>query len=194
MKFDAMYEQDERAGADASTPQTPPDEWKIEDLPTGAQEYIRQLRAEAADRRKALEKAEREAAQREQARLAEEGRWKELAEQRERDLAKVQPYQERAAALESMIIASNKTRMERIPEDMRALVPTEYPPERLAGWLDANFDRLLKRPAPDVDAGAGAGAGNGLPRLSQEQIEMARMMGVSLDAYAKQLAELNKTR
>jgi len=167
------------------------DEWKLEDLPTGAQKYIKELRAEAAERRKALEAERVEAQRREQTRLAEEGRWKELAESRAAELAKVTPYQERATALEAMIVASNKTRIERIPEDMRALVPIEYAPEKLAGWLDANLDRLLKRPAPEVDAGAGAtAAGTGLPKLTEDERRIARAMGLSEEAYAKRKAEL----
>lgn len=151
--------------ADAVDPQTPPpaqpadagaDNWRIDDLPPGAQQYIRELRSEAAERRKALEKQQTEAAEREQKRLAEQGQFKELADQRARMVDELKPYQTRAESLEARIRKGNETRIAQIREDMRALVPTNYSPEDLADWLDANMTRLAPRPAPSLDAGAGA--------------------------------------
>jgi hypothetical protein len=92
-------------------------------------------------------------------RLEEEGNWSELARQRQAELEALKPYQERAQALESVIRSSNEERLKRIPEDMRDLVPTDYPPEKLQTWLNANERRLVKQPAPNYDAGAGNGSG-----------------------------------
>ena len=78
-----------------------------------------------------LAKFQEEASAREQARLQEEGRWKELAEQRGKDLAALQPFQERAQNLETAIKAANEKLIAQVPEQMRKLIPVDYPPERL---------------------------------------------------------------
>lgn len=166
--------------------QTAPDSTQISALPDSVQRYIAQLRQEAAERRVALKKLEEEAAKREQARLAEEGRWKELAEKREQELQKLTTYQQRAEALEAMLRESNERRMKRLPEDMQAVVPVEYPPEKLAAWLDANLEKLLKPVAPNLDGGAAMGS-SGAPKLSEEQIAMARRLGLTPEEYAKGL-------
>lgn len=160
-------------------------EWRMEDLPGGAQAYIKQLRDENADRRKALTAAEDAARQREQARLQEEGKWKELAQAREAELAKIAPYQERAQALEAMIRAGNETRIKAIPESMRGIVPTDYPPEKLSGWLDANWQLLQPKPAPNLDAGAGGG-GKPAASLTEAERTIARNMGLTPEQYAAQ--------
>lgn len=157
---------------------------RVDDLPSWAQDMIRGLRDEAASRRVALKKHEEEARQREQQRLAEQGQWRELAESRAKELSDLQPYRERAESLESMLRDSNKRRIEQIPEDMRALVPTDYAPEKLASWLDANISRLTKPIAPRLDGGATGGSGNTMT-LTDEEKQVARATGMSLEDYAK---------
>ena len=93
------------------------------------------------------------------------------------------PYRERADALESMIRDSNKSRIESIPEDMQPLVPTDYAPEKLASWLDANLSRLTKPIAPKLDGGA-SGSGSAIS-LTDEEKQVARDTGVSFEDYAK---------
>ncbi len=156
----------------------------VDDLPSWAQDMIRGLRDEAASRRVALKKHEEEARQREQQRLAEQGQWKELAESRAKELSDLQPYRDRAEALETMLRDSNKHRIEQIPEDMRALVPTDYAPEKLASWLDANISRLTKPIAPRLDGGASGGSGSTVT-LTDEEKQVARATGMSLEDYAK---------
>jgi len=160
-----------------------PESNSVDDLPSWAQDMIRGLRDEAAARRVALKKHEEEARQREQARLAEQGQWKELAESRAKELNDLQPYRDRAEALETMLRDSNKHRMEQIPEDMRALVPTDYAPEKLASWLDANISRLTKPVAPRLDGGATGGSS--AVTLTDEEKQVARATGMSLEDYAK---------
>lgn len=159
---------------------------KLDDLPGWAQTMIRELRDEAAARRVALNEAK--AAQ--QQRLAEEGKWKELAEARAAELAGLTPFKERADTLEQMIRASNSARINTVREDMRALIPVDYPPEKLATWLDANIARLTTPPAPNIDAGAGAsGGGSRLPTLTPEQVEMAKIARMTPAQYAEMLAK-----
>jgi hypothetical protein len=162
-------------------------------LPEATQRYIAALRHEAAERRVALKKLEEEMAKREQARLAEEGRWKELAEKREVELQKLMPYQQRAEALEATLRESNTQRMKRLPEDMQAIVPVDYAPEKLAAWLDANLEKLLKPVAPNLDGGAGAG-GSSRTTLTDEQRTMARRMNMTDEQFAQQLAKLRSNQ
>lgn len=177
------------AGADA------PGDWdgNIETLPSKAQEYIRQLREEAAANRvKAKQEAE-ERQRREQQALAEQGKWKELAEARQRELEQFKGYQERAETLEGLIRKSNQARIERIPEDMRALVPADYlTPDQLNAWLDANEARLVKPTAPNTDAGAGAGGGGSQVRLTEDQKNLARALGISEDKMIEQIKRENQ--
>lgn len=106
-----------------------------------------------------LQQQQADATLREQERLKEEGRWKELAETRGTELAQVKPFQERATLLEKRMADANKARIERVPEDLRALIPTKLSTEDLADWLDANWERLTVKPAPNLDGGAGGGSG-----------------------------------
>jgi len=162
----------------------------IDTLPTWAQEMIRELRDEAAQRRLALKSQEEESRKRDQARLAEEGKWKELAETRFSELSKLQPYQERAETLEGIIRKSNETRIARIREELRGLVPTEYAPEKLSSWLDTNWERLTTKPAPDLDAGAGGSGGTTPVRLTEEERQMAARFGMTPEQYAITKARL----
>lgn len=187
-----MPDEQGRDAQNSSTPDTnggtpgSGEQGKIEDLPEWGQRLIRELRSEATDRRKALEKASAEAAQREQARLAEEGKWKELAEARAAELSKLTPYQQRASELEKVIADSNNRRVALIPDGMKSLVP-QLPAEQLAAWLDANWGTLTRKPAPEIDAGAGGGS-KGIGALSAEELQMAAKLGLTAEQYAKSKA------
>jgi phage I-like protein len=170
-------------------PEPEQEQANVDDLPSWAQDMIRGLRSEAAERRVALKKYEEESRKREQERLAEQGKWRELAESRASELSELQPYKDRADTLETMIRDSNKSRIETIPEDMRALVPTDYAPEKLAGWLDANMSRLTKPIAPKLDGGASGGSGSTIS-LTDEEKQVARSSGMSLEDYAKYKARI----
>ena len=161
---------------------------RIEDLPEWAQDLIRQTRDEAAQRRIALKQQQEDARKREQARLAEEGKWKDLAETREQELAEVKPFQERAEALEKMIRKSNEARIEKVREDMRGLIPTDYAPEKLSSWLDTNWERLVAQPAPNIDAGAGGGSGQSV-KLTVDEQAMAKAWDMTPEQY---IAHKNK--
>lgn len=120
-----------------------------------------------------------------QKQLEEQGNYKSLAEERAAQLAQLQPYQERATALEKIIRESNEARLRGIPENMRALVPTEYAPEKLQAWLNAN-EKLLTNPAPpQFGAGAGSATPQGQPQLTSEEMEMAKRFGLSEEDVLK---------
>lgn len=125
-------------------------------------------------------------------RLEQSGNHEELLKQTEAELEQLKPVAERATALEKVIRESNQARIERIPETMRGLVPTDYAPEKLQAWLNANEAALTKPPAPNYDAGAGSGSGgNGVkPKLSADEREVISAFDIDPDTFAKIKQEL----
>lgn len=148
---------------------------------------IEELRKENAKRRVSEKAAQDAAAAREQAVLAEQGRFKELYESEKSEREKLTPYQQQASDLQKVISDGNAERIALIPEPMRGLVPTGYPAAELHKWLNANLSLLTRKPAPDLNAGEGmGGSGNNATALTDEEKQMAAMMGISLEAFAKQ--------
>lgn len=162
---------------------------------TRIQEALKQANEESAGRRhelKALQKQIDEIKAGRTKELEEQGNFKTLAEQRASEIATLKAHQERADALEKMIRESNERRVKALPEDARGLVPVEYPPEKLATWLDTNFERLTKKPAPSTDAGAGgSGSGQSPIQLTNEQKQMAARFHMSDADYAKMIGLVN---
>lgn len=123
--------------------------------------------------------------------LEEQGNYKAIAEERAKKLAELESYQERATALEETIREANEARIKSIPEHMRGLVPTDYPPEKLARWLDANQQVFSRPSAPNL--GAGVSGGNGVSiELTPLQKQIAERMGMSPEDYAKALKAMGQ--
>lgn len=101
----------------------------IETLPEWAQKLIREVRTEAASHRTALRDAERTAKAAEEARLAEQGEYKKLAEDRAKRVAELEPAAQEVEALRAKVEQFEKATLARIaaeiaewPEGMRAVV------------------------------------------------------------------------
>lgn len=101
----------------------------IETLPEWAQKLIREVRTEAAAHRTALREAERAAKAAEEARLAEQGEYKKLAEDRAQRVAELEPVAQEVEALRVKVEQFEKATLARIaaeiaewPEGMRAVV------------------------------------------------------------------------
>lgn len=101
----------------------------IETLPEWAQKLIREVRAEAASHRTALREAERAAKAADEARLAEQGEYKKLAEDRAQRVAELEPVAQEVEALRVKVEQFEKATLARIaaeiaewPEGMRAVV------------------------------------------------------------------------
>lgn len=100
----------------------------------------------------------------------------------------LKPTAERAQALEKIIRDSNETRIKAVPEQIRTMIPTDYPPERLQAWLNANENLLSKQPPPNFDAGAGAGGNGGkgdvvkVTDVDKRQAETAQALGHKITA------------
>lgn len=161
-------------------------------LPEWAQQKFSQLEQrlsdvnnESAGRRHKLAELEttvKQLTDAQQKRLAEQGNFEELARQKAAELETLKPYEERAKTLEGIIRASNDARIAQVREDLRALVPADYAPEKLATWLDANWSRLTVKAAPDLDAGAGTAAGRTM-KLTDEERTAAHRFGLTDEQF-----------
>jgi hypothetical protein len=162
----------------------------VERLPELLQRPVKALRQEAGKWRTQYRQEQEETRKREQARLAEEGRYKELAETQAREIADLAAHKERAESLDKLFREMNQKRIEQIPETMRKAVPMKYAPEELANWLNDNWAMLTQKPAPDLDAGAGGSGGNTPVRLDEEERQIAAKFGMTPEQYAKMKARL----
>lgn len=178
------------------TPETPPrgddrdgDQPSYEELQAqllDAQKHISKLNHEAAQNRVA---ADKERAQR----LAEQGNFKTLADERAQRIGELEAYEERAKALEDSIRKTNEARIASIPDDMRGLVPTDYPPEKLQTWLDQN-QQIFNRPkAPSLGAGLSGGNGASEIELTPTQKQVADAMGMTYEQYAQRMKDVGLT-
>lgn len=132
----------------------------LDALPEEVRAYIRALRKENEERRKklaAFEKAQAEAelARRveEEKRLAEQGQWQKLAEERAVEVERLRQVEAQYSALIDSVRQRNAERISRLPEALRGLVPVDYEPLKLASWLDVNESKLVKPAAPNLNAG-----------------------------------------
>lgn len=169
-------------------------EW-MTSLPAEAQKYIEELRTENAKWRVEKKKAEDAARKAEEKRLLEQQQWKELADVRGQKLESLEPKQERLlAAFEALIDG----RLKRIPADVRKRMvdPIRQNMDSAAfvEWLDANEDMLTLKPAPNLEAGAGQarGSGGGSAELTQDELAMAKRMGITPERMAQEKAKLRR--
>jgi multidrug efflux pump subunit AcrA (membrane-fusion protein) len=128
-----------------------------------------------------------QAAQREQE-LAEQNRYKELFEDAQQRLAQLDSLNEQATRYQEALQATNKARLERIPEARRTLVPDYDDPVKLGAWLDANEALLIdpgKPTPPPADGSAGSSGSTdapGLPAGVQTLTDIARQHGYTVNS------------
>ncbi len=93
--------------------------------------------------------------------LEQGGNHEQLAKEYAAQLEMLKPQATLAKELEDVIRADNEAIIKQVPETMRSIIPTDYPPAKLKQWLTANAPLLAKQPAPNFEAGAGGGASKG---------------------------------
>lgn len=155
---------------------------------TGEIDKLKSTSTQLNERLAAIEQAQK-------TKLEQEGNFKELATQRAAELEALKPSAERAAELDKVIRQLNETRIAALPETVRALVPTEYAPEKLMNWLTANESLLRAAPQPEFDMGAGGGKGKAsgtdstakVTDADRAQAEMAKSQG--FDVTPEKIAE-----
>lgn len=126
-------------------------------------------------------------------RLEADGNFQELLKQANAQIAELKPQADRSKTLEEIIRESNKKRIEKIPEDRRAIIPVDdLSPERLQTWLDRSEPLLTKPPAPNFDGGAGKGSGGSPePALTDEERSAAKLFGLKDEDMLKAKEKLS---
>lgn len=165
----------------------------------GLEQQIAALNQESAGRRVALNDLQEKMAALQKAQkdqLEQDGNFKSLYEQAQAEIATLQPHKDRSEQLEATIRASNEADIERIPDEMKPLVPTKLSAVELRAWLDGNLALLMKQPAPSTDAGAGSGTGSTpveITAADRAGAEYAQAQGyqVTAEAIAKRRAAKN---
>jgi hypothetical protein len=102
-------------------------------------------------------KAEQETRAAREREQAEQGQYRQLAEQRETELTTLRPAAERATKLEALIAQHIDTLLPTLPEPIRALLPAQLPVEDRYAWLIAAQSQAAKlAPGGAVPPGHGA--------------------------------------
>jgi len=172
----------------------------VDDVPDAQDEqvftadYVRQLRKEAkANRLKAAAAQreldavkEREAAA-EATKLAEQGEFQKLAEQRAARIAELEPYQAKVEQITAAAKEANERFVSGLPDDKKTLVPLGYEPLRLQEWIAVNREFLIGSPhtVPPTNGGAGLSKRpSSGSKLSPAEKAMADKFGMTYDEYA----------
>ena len=147
-------------------------------------EYVKGLRNEAAKYRIKARDLEQKQKEAEDARLAKDNEWEELAGQRATEIEELTPYRQKYNTMLESVAESNTKRIEAVPENMRSLVPEFEDPLKTAAWLDANSQMLTKPLAPTVNGNAGSAERPGeSDTLSAEELAAATKMGITAKEY-----------
>ena len=177
---DPKQQDDPKPAASASTPDVPTSWDQIFQHPRFKELVTKANTAETEAAR--LRKA---AADAEAASMVEQGKWKELAEQRQKDLDAALSKASQVETYEKTLQDTLKSQLEELPADLRGLVPDELTtPQRLA-WLSKNKATLMKPAAQDIGAGRKGGNGQGKQiELTPEEQQLAKMYGYTPEEYA----------
>ena len=176
-----------------TTESTPPAEAQTTEnsIPQSRFNQVISERNELQQRLVALETAQQQNQDKE---LADQNRYKELAEQLQKRLDELQAIEAENTRNRAALQASNEIRLQQIPEDKRSYLPDDYDdPVKVGAWLDKNLALLIdpgKPSPPKLDGGSGSGGGVGdAPRLTEQERAYAAAANISEDAYAKQKAK-----
>ena len=132
-----------------------------------------------------LATVEKEQASQLEKQLVEQGKHKELAEERAKKIAELQPKADQVDAYEKSLVGVLEAQTEDIPEQMRDLIPSEYTTQQKLDWIAQNRSKLMKPLPPDLKAGKRGGEENGSADLNSEELAMASTAGMTAEEYAK---------
>lgn len=202
--------------ADDPTKQDPPIEPKQDDPPAPPSDEEREaeltrLRAalkaansESAERRKKIEKYEQAEAERQQAEMSELEKERKAREEAERRAQAAEESAKQTLVRAAFVAEAARAGVAH-PEDVYLLADkssvtvaddgtVEGVTEAVKVLVDAGRVPLAGRPqAPNLDGGAGGGQrsnGGKSVKLSDDEVETARRMGVSVEKYAAQKAAM----
>jgi len=120
--------------------------------------------------------------------LVEQGKYKELAEERARALAELQPKADKLDSAEATLQLVLDGQILQIPEDKRKLIPDYGTVEDRLNYIAANGDLLRKAEAFDIGASSRDGKSDKKSVvLTDEQKQMAKKLNISNEDYANKL-------
>ena len=145
----------------------------------------REANKAAADRLATIEKENQAQLEKQ---LVEQGKYKELAEERARALAELQPKADKLDSAEATLQLVLDGQILQIPEDKRKLIPDYGTVEDRLNYIAANGDLLRKAEAFDIGASSRGGKSDKKSVvLTDEQKQMAKKLDISNEDYANKL-------
>ena len=157
-------------------------------------EELRALKeAQEAEQKEADEqrRAEQEAAQRV---LKEQGKYKPLYEQAQKQMADLEAELElkkqRSESYEQVLVKAVEAQRQKLPEEIRDIVPDLSPDQQL-DWIAEWVDKLVRPAPPNVDADPKLGDTPKKLQLTETQKEVAKAAGMTEDAYMERLAAIS---
>jgi len=145
----------------------------------------REANKAAAERLATIEKENQKQLEKQ---LAEQGKYKELAEERARALAELQPKADKLDSAEATLQLVLDGQILQIPEDKRKLIPEYGTVEDRLNYIAANGDLLRKADAFDIGASSRGGKSDKKSVvLTDEQKQMAKKLNISNEDYANKL-------
>ena len=145
----------------------------------------REANKAAADRLATIEKENQTQLEKQ---LVEQGKYKELAEERARALAELQPKADKLDSAEATLQLVLDGQILQIPEDKRKLIPEYGTVEDRLNYIAANGDLLRKAEAFDYGASSRGGKSDKKSVvLTDEQKQMAKKLDISNEDYANKL-------
>jgi hypothetical protein len=145
----------------------------------------REANKAAADRLATIEKENQTQLEKQ---LVEQGKYKELAEERARALAELQPKADKLDSAEATLQLVLDGQILQIPEDKRKLIPDYGTVEDRLNYIAANGDLLRKAEAFDIGASSRGGKSDKKSVvLTDEQKQMAKKLDISNEDYANKL-------
>ena len=151
-------------------------------IPKGRFDEINNANKKLQERLDALE---RESHERLEAQLKEQGKYKELAEERAQKLAKAQAKADQVEVYQEVLSKHLQAQIEIIPEDKRSLIPDTLPVDEQLAWIARNRALLTKLAPPDVGAGRRGGSQEESVELTPEEMQIAKDYGMTAEEYAK---------
>ena len=136
-----------------------------------------------------LDTYEKAKADDEVAKLTAQSKFEELYNNAQAKIESLTGMEEQANMYKASLIATNQSRIERIPEDKRSLVPEYDDPRKMGEWLDKNNGLFTETPAPVAPTSDGSAGGdtsidpNNRPLNSSQQAlaNIARSLGHNID-------------
>jgi len=145
----------------------------------------REANKAAADRLATIEKENQTQLEKQ---LVEQGKYKELAEERARALAELQPKADMLDSAQATLQLVLDGQILQIPEDKRKLIPDYGTVEDRLNYIAANGDLLRKAEAFDIGASSRGGKSDKKSVvLTDDQKAMAKKLDISNEDYANKL-------